>query len=128
MRCGSHILIHTFCTYLCWSFSSVEVNLNNAFPRFVNYCSAVAWQLTLNPPEKKKEVEGDVGYSKEINSLNSDLSILIFRSLISSEKAVNIHLVLLMKPLSYDVYIAAFLLFLDVANKIFVPYANFLIC
>ncbi|XP_041023305.1 calmodulin-interacting protein 111 isoform X1 [Juglans microcarpa x Juglans regia] len=49
--------------------------------------SAVAWQLTLNPLEKRKEVEGDVGYSKDINSHNADLCILIFRSLISSEKA-----------------------------------------
>ncbi|XP_035544253.1 calmodulin-interacting protein 111-like isoform X3 [Juglans regia] len=49
--------------------------------------SAVAWQLTLNPLEKRKEVEGDVGYSKDINSHNADLCILIFRSLVSSEKA-----------------------------------------
>ncbi|KAG6695410.1 hypothetical protein I3842_09G096000 [Carya illinoinensis] len=49
--------------------------------------SAVAWQLTLNPLEKRKEVDGDVGYSKDINSQYADLCILIFRSLVSSEKA-----------------------------------------
>ncbi|KAB1201556.1 Proteasome-activating nucleotidase [Morella rubra] len=48
--------------------------------------SAVAWQLTLTLPEKKMEVEGDVGHSKDINSHDKDLCILIFGSLIISEK------------------------------------------
>ncbi|KAF3451770.1 hypothetical protein FNV43_RR07866 [Rhamnella rubrinervis] len=40
--------------------------------------SKVAWQLTLTSPEKKKEAEGKEG---------EDLCILIFQSVISSEKA-----------------------------------------
>ncbi|KAM3749225.1 hypothetical protein ACB098_05G167100 [Castanea mollissima] len=49
--------------------------------------SAVAWQITLTRPGKQVEVEGDLGHSKDINAQDGDLCILIFRSLISSEKA-----------------------------------------
>ncbi|KAG2684375.1 hypothetical protein I3760_10G073900 [Carya illinoinensis] len=49
--------------------------------------SAVAWQLTLTRPDKKMEIKGNVGDSKDINSHDGDLCILIFHSLISSEKA-----------------------------------------
>ncbi|KAG6641797.1 hypothetical protein CIPAW_09G098300 [Carya illinoinensis] len=65
----------------------VEDRDNSPYMLLRAWDSAVAWQLTLNPLEKRKEVEGDVGYSKDINSHNADLCILIFRSLISSEKA-----------------------------------------
>ncbi|KAG7963019.1 hypothetical protein I3843_09G096500 [Carya illinoinensis] len=65
----------------------VEDRDNSPYMLLRAWDSAVAWQLTLNPLEKQKEVEGDVGYSKDINSHNADLCILIFRSLVSSEKA-----------------------------------------
>ena len=35
------------------------------------------------------EVEGDLGHSKDINAHDGDLCILIFRSLISPDKAVS---------------------------------------
>jgi hypothetical protein len=78
----------------------------------VSYCSSVAWQLTLTHPEKKMEVEGDLGNSKNISAVDSNLCILIFGSLISSEKAVSIHLFWLMNPLSHEVFIFAFLVHL----------------
>ncbi|GLT72659.1 hypothetical protein SLA2020_445710 [Shorea laevis] len=49
--------------------------------------SSVAWQLTLTHPEKKMEVEGDEGNSKNISAIDSNICILIFGSLISSDKA-----------------------------------------
>jgi hypothetical protein len=55
----------------------------------VTYSSAVAWQLTLTHPGKQMQVEGDLGHSKDINAHDGDLCILIFRSLISLDKAVS---------------------------------------
>ncbi|KAG8635158.1 hypothetical protein MANES_16G002800v8 [Manihot esculenta] len=49
--------------------------------------SAVAWQLTLSCPEKQKKPDADTGYSADINIPEGDLCILIFRSLISTDKA-----------------------------------------
>ncbi|KAK9267500.1 hypothetical protein L1049_009928 [Liquidambar formosana] len=49
--------------------------------------SAVAWQLTLNRLEKQKQAGGDLGLSEDANAHEGDLCILIFRSLISSDKA-----------------------------------------
>lgn len=49
----------------------------------LNNFSSVAWQLTLARPEKQKEAEGKEG--------EGDLCILIFQSVISSEKAVSLH-------------------------------------
>uniref|UniRef100_A0A5B7BWY3 AAA+ ATPase domain-containing protein n=1 Tax=Davidia involucrata TaxID=16924 RepID=A0A5B7BWY3_DAVIN len=49
--------------------------------------SAVAWQLTLSYPEKQKETGGDQGRSEDPNACEGDLCILMFRSLISSDKA-----------------------------------------
>lgn len=48
--------------------------------------SAVAWQLTLKPPEKQNESGGDQGQSGDLNAREGDLCILIFRSLITSDK------------------------------------------
>ncbi|TYI23653.1 hypothetical protein ES332_A06G179500v1 [Gossypium tomentosum] len=49
--------------------------------------SSVAWQLTLNPLEKQKETGVNEGHSEYRNGDEGDLCILIFRSLISSDKA-----------------------------------------
>ncbi|KAK8629538.1 hypothetical protein V6N13_078374 [Hibiscus sabdariffa] len=51
--------------------------------------SSVAWQLTLNPLEKEKQKETGVneGHSIYRTGDEGDLCILIFRSLISSDKA-----------------------------------------
>ncbi|KDO78373.1 hypothetical protein CISIN_1g047219mg [Citrus sinensis] len=48
--------------------------------------SAVAWQLTLKPPEKQNESGGDRAQSGDMNAREGDLCILIFRSLITSDK------------------------------------------
>lgn len=48
--------------------------------------SAVAWQLTLNYPEKQKEISGERGHSGDMKVPEGDLCILLFRSLISSDK------------------------------------------
>lgn len=53
------------------------------FRFLLKYFSSVAWQLTLTRPEKQKEAEGKEG--------EGDLCILIFQSVISSEKAVGFH-------------------------------------
>ncbi|KAK2644569.1 hypothetical protein Ddye_019764 [Dipteronia dyeriana] len=49
--------------------------------------SAVAWQLTLRPPDKQKENLRDQPHSGDMSSSDGDLCILIFRSLITSDKA-----------------------------------------
>ncbi|KAJ0018713.1 hypothetical protein Pint_09789 [Pistacia integerrima] len=49
--------------------------------------SAVAWQLTLRHPEKQNKRGGDQAYSGDMNTHEDDLCILIFRSLITSDKA-----------------------------------------
>ncbi|PPD96404.1 hypothetical protein GOBAR_DD06567 [Gossypium barbadense] len=49
--------------------------------------SSVAWQLTLNPLEKQKETGFNEGHSVYRSGDEGDLCILIFRSLISSDKA-----------------------------------------
>lgn len=49
--------------------------------------SSVAWQLTFNQLEKLKEAGGNDGNSGDVNANEGNLCILIFRSLISSEKA-----------------------------------------
>lgn len=49
--------------------------------------SSVSWQLTLNPLENQKETEKNEGHSVDRNRDGGNLCILIFRSLISSDKA-----------------------------------------
>ncbi|XP_022720660.1 uncharacterized protein LOC111278295 isoform X4 [Durio zibethinus] len=49
--------------------------------------SSVAWQLTLNPFENLKESGVNEGHSVDRNRDGGDLCILIFRSLVSSDKA-----------------------------------------
>lgn len=49
----------------------------------MSYFSAVAWQLTLSRPENPKESGGSPGQPDE-----GDLCVLLFRSLISSDKPV----------------------------------------
>ncbi|XWS19360.1 hypothetical protein CRYUN_Cryun31cG0009100 [Craigia yunnanensis] len=49
--------------------------------------SSVAWQLTLNPLENQKETGENEGHSVDRNRDGGDLCILIFRSLISLDKA-----------------------------------------
>ncbi|XP_052181807.1 uncharacterized protein LOC127794600 isoform X2 [Diospyros lotus] len=48
--------------------------------------SAVAWQLTLSRPGKGKQTGGDQGNMNDTNAHDEDLYILLFRSLISSDK------------------------------------------
>uniref|UniRef100_A0A2P2KK62 Uncharacterized protein MANES_16G002800 n=2 Tax=Rhizophora mucronata TaxID=61149 RepID=A0A2P2KK62_RHIMU len=48
--------------------------------------NAVAWQLTLNCPEKQKDSSSDKGTSTAISTTDGDLCILLFRSLINSDK------------------------------------------
>ncbi|WCJ20145.1 P-loop containing nucleoside triphosphate hydrolases superfamily protein [Euphorbia peplus] len=48
--------------------------------------SAVAWQLTLRRPEKQKSTTQDKEQSIEINTPEGDLCVLLFRSLISTDK------------------------------------------
>ncbi|XP_044461760.1 katanin p60 ATPase-containing subunit A1 [Mangifera indica] len=49
--------------------------------------SAVAWQLTLRHPGKLNKHGGDQAHSTDMNTHEDDLCILIFRSLITSDKA-----------------------------------------
>ncbi|XP_057497610.1 uncharacterized protein LOC130782351 isoform X2 [Actinidia eriantha] len=49
--------------------------------------SAVAWQLTLSPPETQKESGGGQGQRDDTNAHEGDLCVLLFHSLISSDKA-----------------------------------------
>lgn len=49
----------------------------------MSYFSAVAWQLTLSCPENQKESGGGPGQPDE-----GDLCVLLFRSLISTDKPV----------------------------------------
>ncbi|KAL6990723.1 hypothetical protein U1Q18_008842 [Sarracenia purpurea var. burkii] len=53
--------------------------------------SAVAWQLALSHPEKQKEAGGIQGQLDDTSTHNGDLCILMFRSLINSDKAVVFH-------------------------------------
>ncbi|KAJ8761287.1 hypothetical protein K2173_001343 [Erythroxylum novogranatense] len=48
--------------------------------------SAVAWQLMLNRPVKQTERAADKDPTRNINTTEGDLSILIFRSLLSKDK------------------------------------------
>lgn len=52
--------------------------------------SPVAWQLTLSHPSEQKHIAGDNMLSKDINAEDTDLCILIFHSLVGSDKAVSI--------------------------------------
>ncbi|XP_059662905.1 uncharacterized protein LOC132308725 [Cornus florida] len=49
--------------------------------------SAVGWQLTLSYPKQQKKTGGDQGHAEDTNAHEGDLCILMFRSLISSDKA-----------------------------------------
>ncbi|RDX82501.1 hypothetical protein CR513_36697, partial [Mucuna pruriens] len=49
--------------------------------------STVAWQLTLTHPSKQKHIQGNDLSSTDINADDRDLCILIFHSLIGSDKA-----------------------------------------
>ncbi|XP_052734756.1 uncharacterized protein LOC108341616 isoform X2 [Vigna angularis] len=49
--------------------------------------SPVAWQLTLSHPSEQKHIPGDDMSSKDINTEDTDLCILIFHSLVGSDKA-----------------------------------------
>lgn len=48
--------------------------------------SPVAWQLTLTRPKTQREAGGDKGNSIEMDAVDGDLSVLIFHSLITSDK------------------------------------------
>lgn len=62
------------------------------YAKFQPFCcfSSVAWQLTLNPLEKQKETGVNEGHSVYRSGHEGDLCILIFRSLLSSDKAVGL--------------------------------------
>lgn len=62
--------------------------------------SAVAWQLTLDHPKKQKQAGGKLENPEDTNAHEGNLCVLIFRSLISSDKAVN--LLLWQLIISYD--------------------------
>ncbi|CAM8998501.1 unnamed protein product [Rhodiola kirilowii] len=49
--------------------------------------SAVAWQLILDRPKDNKQISGDLGKQDDPNALDEELCILLFRSLISADKA-----------------------------------------
>ncbi|KAL2467110.1 P-loop containing nucleoside triphosphate hydrolase superfamily protein [Abeliophyllum distichum] len=49
--------------------------------------SGVAWQLTLSCPKNKKETDQDQIQGKDINGNDGELCILMFRPLISTDKA-----------------------------------------
>lgn len=51
--------------------------------------SAVAWQLMLSRPGNGKETGRDQEQSGDANAAGGDLSVLLFRSLIGSDKAVS---------------------------------------
>ncbi|XP_022132785.1 probable 26S proteasome regulatory subunit 10B isoform X2 [Momordica charantia] len=48
--------------------------------------SPVAWQLTLTNPKTQREAGGNEGISIEMDAEDGDLSVLIFHSLITSDK------------------------------------------
>ncbi|XAR65693.1 Adenosinetriphosphatase [Bertholletia excelsa] len=48
--------------------------------------SAVAWQITLSHPENQKETSRAQGHPDGTNSHEADLCVLLFRSLISSDR------------------------------------------
>lgn len=52
------------------------------------YFSAVAWQLSLSYPEKHTESKGSDGQLVDKKEDEGDLCILIFRSLISTDRPV----------------------------------------
>ncbi|OIW14011.1 hypothetical protein TanjilG_09362 [Lupinus angustifolius] len=49
--------------------------------------STVAWQLTLTNPSKQKHIQENDSSSTDINAHDGDLCVLIFHSLIGSDKA-----------------------------------------
>lgn len=55
-----------------------------------NLNSGVAWQLTLSRPKRQKENTGGQVQANDTNAEDGDLCILMFRPLISSDKAVSI--------------------------------------
>lgn len=50
------------------------------------WASPVAWQLSLTRPKTQREAGGNEGNSLEIDAGDGDLSVLIFHSLVSSDK------------------------------------------
>ena len=72
---------------------SLALKLCEVIKYLQHFCcfSSVAWQLTLNPIENQKETGVNEGHSVDRNRDGGDLCIFIFRSLISSDKAVGIN-------------------------------------
>lgn len=64
--------------------------------------SSVAWQLALNPLENQKETGENEGHLVDRNRDGGDLCILIFRSLISSDKAVGLNFLQLLTVCSMN--------------------------
>ena len=60
------------------------------------YFSEIAWQLTLNRPEKQNKTGVEEGHSQDTNAHEGDLCILIFHSLISVDRAVIFHFLMSM--------------------------------
>jgi hypothetical protein len=52
--------------------------------------STVAWQLTLTHPSKQKHIQQNEPSSTDTNANDRDLCILIFHSLIGSDKVVSL--------------------------------------
>lgn len=78
-------------SYILLMFYEASTSCYQFFVCFAVFCfSGVAWQLTLSRPEKQRETGGNQG-QPNTNSQEGDLCILMFRSLITSDKAVIIH-------------------------------------
>ena len=56
---------------------------------YIDSCSPVAWQLTLSRPKSQKEAGENKGNSIEMDADDGDLTVLIFHSLITSDKTVS---------------------------------------
>lgn len=52
-------------------------------------CSGVAWKLALSRPQTKNGTAGEQAGERDTNPYDEDLCILIFRPLISADKAVH---------------------------------------
>lgn len=67
-----------------------RVNAPN-FLKVYSVCrSGVAWQLALSHPQKKNETAAEQAGGKDTNPYEGELCILMFRPLISADKAVHL--------------------------------------
>lgn len=67
---------------------------------YINYCSPVAWQLTLSRPKSQRVAGENKGNSIEMDAEDGDLTVLIFHSLVTSDKTVSANV-----KFSYELWI-----------------------